>query len=286
MLMLHRSRSHSTQFSILMTNPVPANWVPDDEGGGCSICHAEFSLTRRRHHCRKCGGLVCGSCSNHFMIIDTSESGAPPVRVCDRCELQLSDARAVAEDLDVNDQINLSLKASLKEKAREIDKFQTLIAHIIGEDANSTTATDSLELCETRVKELCASLRDISSRYSEIKMESHDLEKEIRIVAQRCLRAESIAREGVNITRDIERYSKQIGNQDRLIEQLTERIDRLTNPSSSASPRTPPRSPSPPPASRGGRSSVSAATVLTSMNSSIAPDTPNVCQILKALIRI
>jgi hypothetical protein len=116
-------------------------------------------------------------------------------------------------------------------------------------------------------------------------MESHDLEKEIRIVAQRCLRAESIAREGVNITRDIERYSKQIGNQDRLIEQLTERIDRLTNPSSSASPRTPPRSPSPPPASRGGRSSVS-ATVLTSMNSSITPDTPNVCQILKALIRI
>jgi len=270
-----------------MTTPTPSHWVPDEEGAGCSLCHTEFSLTLRRHHCRKCGGLVCSSCSNHFLVLDATENGGTPVRVCDRCEIQISDAHDASEELDVNDKINLSLKASLKEMAHEIEKFQSLLIHIIGEKAAEIPSDNRLEVCADTVHSVCANLAEVSSKYSNHKMESHELEQEIRKVAQRCLRAESVSREAVDITREIERYSKQIGNQDRLIMQLNERIDRLTNPVGRGVPRTPPRSPSPPP-SRVSATVLTASPVvpIADASSPHPPSSVNVCQILKALISI
>ena len=42
-----------------------AVWVPDTQFSACVLCDAKFSLTRRRHHCRACGKVVCGSCSGN-----------------------------------------------------------------------------------------------------------------------------------------------------------------------------------------------------------------------------
>jgi hypothetical protein len=41
----------------------PDEWIPDEASSCCLICRAPFSTTRRRHHCRACGLLVCGLCS-------------------------------------------------------------------------------------------------------------------------------------------------------------------------------------------------------------------------------
>src|SRR5690606_31453925 len=32
-------------------------WVPDDGASRCAVCHTNFSLTTRKHHCRKCGNV-------------------------------------------------------------------------------------------------------------------------------------------------------------------------------------------------------------------------------------
>lgn len=40
-------------------------WEPDDEAFECRVCSADFSATRRKHHCRACGRVVCGACSEH-----------------------------------------------------------------------------------------------------------------------------------------------------------------------------------------------------------------------------
>ena len=41
-----------------------------------------WSLTRRRHHCRMCGSLVCGCCSSHKIKLESSTNKK---RVCSTC---------------------------------------------------------------------------------------------------------------------------------------------------------------------------------------------------------
>ncbi|KAM3125233.1 hypothetical protein CJI97_003764 [Candidozyma auris] len=39
-------------------------WQPDGDVTSCVLCDTSFTLFNRRHHCRKCGRVVCGSCSS------------------------------------------------------------------------------------------------------------------------------------------------------------------------------------------------------------------------------
>ena len=34
-------------------------WVNDNEVEGCRQCMLNFTLLRRKHHCRKCGQIYC-----------------------------------------------------------------------------------------------------------------------------------------------------------------------------------------------------------------------------------
>lgn len=52
--------------NVLVTAPL---WIPDTVADGCSICKIGFNIFRRRHHCRKCGALVCGNDSKNSMIL-------------------------------------------------------------------------------------------------------------------------------------------------------------------------------------------------------------------------
>eukprot|EP00794_Sanderia_malayensis_P003524 gene3523-4025_t len=60
------------------------SWVQDQETKSCMACKLKFTTVRRRHHCRKCGGIFCANCSSKRIPI--LEVGyIEPVRVCDRC---------------------------------------------------------------------------------------------------------------------------------------------------------------------------------------------------------
>jgi len=64
-------------------------WVPDDESDQCMACKTIFTVIRRRHHCRNCGGLFCGACSSKkFALLKAGFSDQ--VRVCDKCYDTLS----------------------------------------------------------------------------------------------------------------------------------------------------------------------------------------------------
>ncbi|CAH0516788.1 unnamed protein product [Peronospora belbahrii] len=62
-----------------------ALWVPDDVAGSCNICNASFrAYYRRRHHCRRCGTVVCDTCSLGRAPLFVGESSRAE-RVCNPC---------------------------------------------------------------------------------------------------------------------------------------------------------------------------------------------------------
>ena len=53
-------------------------WQPDNEVSECPICRRQFSFLFRRHHCRKCGRVVCNECSPHRITIPRQFIVQPP----------------------------------------------------------------------------------------------------------------------------------------------------------------------------------------------------------------
>ncbi|KAF2840975.1 hypothetical protein M501DRAFT_902973, partial [Patellaria atrata CBS 101060] len=44
-------------------------WQPDNEASICPVCGVSFTFWLRKHHCRKCGRVVCDNCSTHRITI-------------------------------------------------------------------------------------------------------------------------------------------------------------------------------------------------------------------------
>ncbi|XP_058196573.1 uncharacterized protein LOC131312670 [Rhododendron vialii] len=66
--------------------PKPAmrgsNWVVD--ASHCQGCSSQFTFINRKHHCRRCGGLFCNSCTQQRMLL--RGQGDSPVRICEPCK--------------------------------------------------------------------------------------------------------------------------------------------------------------------------------------------------------
>lgn len=76
-----------------MTKPV---WVPDSMSKECMVCSIKFTAFVRKHHCRRCGRVVCSSCSPHRMAIDPLTQNGTELeskkleRVCKDCFKEMS----------------------------------------------------------------------------------------------------------------------------------------------------------------------------------------------------
>uniref|UniRef100_A0A3B5L5E4 Zinc finger FYVE domain-containing protein 26 n=1 Tax=Xiphophorus couchianus TaxID=32473 RepID=A0A3B5L5E4_9TELE len=78
-----RRRRSSAKFRPPDQPPARKDWIPDTRHDLCMVCQRErFTMFNRRHHCRRCGRLVCSACSERKMLLD----GRPgeEVRVCDQ----------------------------------------------------------------------------------------------------------------------------------------------------------------------------------------------------------
>lgn len=58
------------------------NWVVD--ASHCQGCPSQFTFINRKHHCRRCGGLFCNSCTQQRMVL--RGQGDSPVRICEPCK--------------------------------------------------------------------------------------------------------------------------------------------------------------------------------------------------------
>lgn len=73
---LNRPDSNSSNGSRKYVVPP---WQPDSEVSECPICGKPFTWMFRRHHCRKCGRVVCNDCSPHRITIPRQFIVNPPM---------------------------------------------------------------------------------------------------------------------------------------------------------------------------------------------------------------
>jgi hypothetical protein len=62
--------------------------VRDEEAKYCFNCEIKFSMTERRHHCRRCRNVFCTGCSAHKSAI-IAYGIEEDVKVCEACKTEL-----------------------------------------------------------------------------------------------------------------------------------------------------------------------------------------------------
>ncbi|CAB3996542.1 Fgd6 [Paramuricea clavata] len=67
-------------------------WIPDVRVTMCMVCTDDFTVTNRRHHCRACGKVICGSCSSNSAPL--AYLNDETARVCDVCYDDLTDKKS------------------------------------------------------------------------------------------------------------------------------------------------------------------------------------------------
>jgi len=77
----------------------PPVYTNDTARADCEICSTPFTLLRRRHHCRCCGGLVCRTCSNkrwpqNMLPPSYNLKNEKLMRVCTLCHTSTESFRA------------------------------------------------------------------------------------------------------------------------------------------------------------------------------------------------
>ncbi|CAL4968547.1 unnamed protein product [Urochloa decumbens] len=104
-----------------------ATWVVD--ASHCQGCSAQFSLFTRKHHCQRCGGLFCSSCTQQRMVL--RGQGDSPVRICDPCKKLEEAARY---ELRYGHK-NRSARATTKAASKPEDE---ILSEILGGDGVQT----------------------------------------------------------------------------------------------------------------------------------------------------
>ena len=128
-MMIDKTPSSSSDNYNTVKPRTRSMWVEDSSDTKCLKCGAEFGLWVWRHHCRHCGYLFCGNCSNKFTVIPayikipkpiytsklmggtypitaSKAEDTTPKRVCDNCYStlsQLKDLELTIEALDKSD---------------------------------------------------------------------------------------------------------------------------------------------------------------------------------------
>ncbi|KAB7502061.1 Pleckstrin homology domain-containing family F member 2, partial [Armadillidium nasatum] len=121
----------------------------------CMNCGLQFSVVRRKHHCRACGSVVCSKCSNFKTSLPCE--GGKNVRVCRSCHKTLNESEGempnspLSSDLDNKDSLS---EAPFSSDLRINSKIENLYLKSRGILEQALTATPMPGFTITRIQNL------------------------------------------------------------------------------------------------------------------------------------
>lgn len=185
------------------------HWIPDSYVKLCPGCARSFNLSRRRHHCRLCGAIMCNNCSQFLefssakkltypstswetpvtsnsyskslqrwgstssILSLANQTGEPNIRVCQDCMALLN-----RRDQQVERQNNKSIIAQMYEKMRDdIEEAKKLIPFYC-KKANSINAGETryqlkeAQELQAKLKKLAGSIDLISRKIATLGTQS------------------------------------------------------------------------------------------------------------------
>ncbi|XP_045475919.1 hepatocyte growth factor-regulated tyrosine kinase substrate [Harmonia axyridis] len=93
-------------------------WV---DGEACHRCRVQFSLITRKHHCRACGQVFCGTCTRNSTTLPKFGI-EKEVRVCDSCFAEASKASSAKSSSKTEELPFEYLKSSLYQQKQQPTK--------------------------------------------------------------------------------------------------------------------------------------------------------------------
>ncbi|KAI8997445.1 hypothetical protein BDB01DRAFT_901830 [Pilobolus umbonatus] len=140
----HHSNSHSNNMTINQQNVYNNVWENNNLVHQCRICDKTFNVLIRRHHCRRCGHIICDTCSTHRTLIPLSQIIQPPHVALEDLYLQSLQAQRICDLCVDNEQSNNEVSIS------NVNVFECPVCN---KALNELTTTEEQE----RHIELCVS---------------------------------------------------------------------------------------------------------------------------------
>jgi len=138
----------------------PKSWVKDEMSENCLLCGNKFTVFNRKHHCRRCGLLVCGDCSQKsFRCCNQYYNNIE--RACDGCfNILWHKEECKRQQLDQTDKLELTKQVVLMQKQQEQQNMRTNLANSNKANNNNNNNTPNSNNIQDD---------DILSRYTDTK---------------------------------------------------------------------------------------------------------------------
>ncbi|KAJ0395573.1 hypothetical protein P43SY_000681 [Pythium insidiosum] len=101
--------------------------VPAEQRTHCRVCNAKFGMMKRKGRCRRCGEVVCSSCSRK-LDINLPKHGLKRIRVCTNC----------CESTEKEALESMSISASERHSASQASEHPPLQHYASSEASNET----------------------------------------------------------------------------------------------------------------------------------------------------
>lgn len=120
------------------------DWVCDSERYRCHVCTRNFGSFRRKHHCRRCGEVICRNCTL-YKEAELPVIGRSRVRVCMSCILSHSNPNGQPQAISSHGSPRAETTASSPSPSHDTETDRWMSKHIHSPTNTSDQDSDALD---------------------------------------------------------------------------------------------------------------------------------------------